>query len=186
MRRKDREMSKEFALEIIDKSKYGVISLCDGNQPYGLPLSIVRHEEILYFHSAMEGRKTEIFKENSKVSVAFVGDVKVPDNFTKEELDQMSQDESKAILFISSVFTTEFESAIVTGKVKLIEDKDEKTNAMKYICKKYTPTKMKYFDTAINAGLHRTNIYKIEIEEITAKRKKYDSKGKEMKWERME
>lgn len=186
MRRKDRQMSKEFALEIIDKSRYGVISLCDGNQPYGVPISIVRDEETLYFHSAMEGRKTEIFKENSKVSISFVGDVKVPDNFTQEELDQMAQDESKAILFISSVFTTEFESAIVTGKVKLVEDKDEKINAMKYICQKYTPTKMKYFHVAINAGLHRTNVYKIKIEEITGKRKKYDTKGKEMKWERME
>lgn len=36
MRRKDREMSAEFGRDIIDKSRYGVISMIDGdNEPYG-------------------------------------------------------------------------------------------------------------------------------------------------------
>lgn len=56
---------------------------------------------------------------------------------------------------------------------------------MKLICEKYTPTKMDYFDLAIKAGLKRTNVYKIEIEEVKAKRKKYDINGEEMKWGRM-
>lgn len=66
------------------------------------------------------------------------------------------------------------------------EGKDEKIKAMRSICEKYTPDKMKYFDSAINAGLNRTNVYKMKIENITAKRKKYDSQGVEMKWARME
>lgn len=56
---------------------------------------------------------------------------------------------------------------------------------MKLICEKYIPTKMDYFDLAIKAGLKRTNVYKIEIEEIKAKRKKYDINGEEMKCGRM-
>ena len=51
MRRKDREMSEEFALKIIDKSRYGIVSMIDSdNMPYGLPLSIVRDDKNLYFH----------------------------------------------------------------------------------------------------------------------------------------
>lgn len=61
-----------------------------------------------------------------------------------------------------------------------------KDRAMKLICKKYAPTKMKYFDTAINAGLNRTNVYAVQIEAITSKRKKYDDKGVEMKWGTMD
>lgn len=186
MRRKDRKMSREFAMEIIDKSRYGVLSLVDEEKPYGIPLSIVRDGEKLYFHSAMDGRKVKILENNPNVSVAFVGQTKIPENFTNEELDEMAKDSSKAVLFISSVFTTEFESAIVTGKVDLVKDKNEKIGAMKLICEKYTPTKMEYFNTAIKAGLVRTNVYKIEVEDITGKRKKYDQSGKEMKWERME
>lgn len=53
MRRKDRAMNKEFGLKLIDKSDYGVVSMVDSeNKPYSLPLSIVRDEQLLYFHSA--------------------------------------------------------------------------------------------------------------------------------------
>ena len=56
---------------------------------------------------------------------------------------------------------------------------------MRLVCEKYTPDKMEYFDMAIKAGLSRTNVYRVEIEAITSKRKKYDSSGKEMKWGRI-
>ncbi len=183
MRRKDREMGKKFGMEVIDKSIYGIISMIDeNNEPYGIPLSIVRDENILYFHSAMDGKKVKIFEKNSNVSVAFIGETKIPENYTKDELDEIAKDESKAALLTSNVFTTEYESAVVKGRVKLVENEEEKIKAMKLICEKYTPAKMDYFNMAIKAGLKRTNVYKIEIEEIKSKRKKYDINGEEMKW----
>ena len=187
MRRKDREMSREFGLEVIDKARYGVISMIDEyNEPYGIPLSIVRDKSTLYFHSAMDGRKVKIFEKNPNVSISFIGEIKIPEKYTKGELDEIAKDESKAVLLISSVFTTEYESAVVKGKVRLVEDEEEKIKAMRLICEKYTSTKMDYFDIAVKSGLKRTNIYEVEIEEITAKRKKYDKNGEEMKWGRME
>lgn len=187
MRRKDREMSKEFGIEVIDKADYGVVSVIDeNNEPYGIPLSIIRDGNNLYFHSALDGKKIKIFENNPVVSVSFVGQVKVPENFSKEELDELAQNKTKAGTFISKVFTTEYESAIVKGKIKLVEDEEEKLRTIKLICEKYTPTKMDYFNLAIESGLHIINIYKIEIEDITAKRKKYDMHGEEMKWGRVE
>lgn len=187
MRRKDRKMSTEFGVRVIDKARYGVISIVDeNNEPYGIPLSIVRSSNTLYFHSAKDGKKVKIFEKNPKVSIAFVGETKIPENYTKNELDEILKDESKAILLISKVFTREYESAVVKGQVKLVEDREEKIKAMKLICEKYTPTKMDYFNLAIKAGLNKTNVYSIEIEEIKAKRKKYDINGEEMKWGRME
>lgn len=186
MRRKDREMNAQFGIQIIDKASYGVLSMVDENgEPYGIPLSIVRDGNTLYFHSAMDGKKVKIFEKNPKVNIAFVGDVNIPENYTREELDEISKDESKASVFISSVFTTEYESAVVKGQVKPVEKEEEKVKGMKLICEKYTPTKMDYFDIAIKTGLKRTNVYKVEIEEIKAKRKKYDANGEEMKWGRM-
>lgn len=186
MRRKDREMNREFGLEVIDNSIYGVVSMVDDNKPYGIPISIVRHGNTLYFHSAMDGRKVKTLDKNPNVSVAFIGDTKIPEIYTKEELDEVIKDESKMGLIISDVFTTEFESTVVEGKVKLVEDEDEKIKAMRLICEKYTPTKMDYFNMAISSGLKRTNVYRIEIEAIKAKRKKYDVNGEEMKWGRIE
>ncbi len=182
MRRKDREMDREFGIEIIDKSRYGVLSMIgEGNEPYGLPLSIVRDGEYLYFHSAMDGRKVKTLAKNPDVSVVFVGEIRIPENYTEEELKEIAKDKSKAALLISKVFTTEYESAVVKGRVELVEDEQEKIRAMRLICEKHTPTKMDYFDMAIGAGLKRTNIYRIEMEEIKAKRKKYDTRGKEIK-----
>lgn len=45
---------------------------------------------------------------------------------------------------------------------------------MELLCEKYTPTKMDYFNMAIKEGLRKTNVYKIEMQEIKAKRKKFD------------
>lgn len=45
---------------------------------------------------------------------------------------------------------------------------------------------MNYFPVPIKAGLKRTNVYYIEIEEITVKRKKYNVNGEELKWGRTE
>ncbi|HZJ83152.1 MAG TPA: pyridoxamine 5'-phosphate oxidase family protein, partial [Clostridia bacterium] len=150
------------------------------------PLSIARDGEYLYFHSAMEGKKVDIFKNNPYVSLAFVGNVQVPEMYTKEELEEISKDKSKTKLLISNVFTTEFESAIVKGKIERLENQEEKVKAMELICRKFTPSKMKYFEMAVEAGLGRANVYRIKIENITAKRKKYDSSGLEMKWGRQE
>ena len=144
MRRKDREMDKEFGIKIIDNSNYGIVSMIDeNNEPYGIPLSIVRDGNNLYFHSAKEGKKINILDRNSNISIAFVGQTKIPENYSKEELDEIVKDKSKAVLLISSVFTTEYESAAVRGQVKPVEDEDEKIKAMRLICEKYTKTDRK-------------------------------------------
>lgn len=187
MRRKDREMDREFGLSIIDSSEYGILSMIDEkDEPYGIPLSIVRDENILYFHSAKLGKKVDALLKNPIVSVSFVGEVKIPEIYIDEELEDMNSDPSKAAKYIGDVFTTEFESAIVKGKAKLVEEEQVKINAMRLICEKYTPTKMKFFHAAVNSSINVTNIYSIEIDELTSKRKKYDTKGIEMKFGRME
>ena len=174
MRRKDREMDRVFGLNIIDNSEYGVLSMIDEKgEPYGLPLSIVRYGDLLYFHSAKLGKKVDSLLKNPRVSVSFVGATKIPELYTEAELEVMNIDPVEASKLISGVFTTEFESAIVKGEVKLIEEEKEKIDAMRFICEKYTPTKMKYFNAAVNTSIAATNIYSIEIEEVTAKRKKY-------------
>lgn len=176
MRRKDREMNTDFGMMIIDKSRYGVLSMVDDcNEPYSIPLSIARAGNNLYFHSAMEGKKVKLFSMNPTVTVVFVGETKIPDNYSEHQLDEMIKDYAKASLLLKNVFTTEYESAIIKGCLSSVENLDERIEAMRLICEKYTPSKMKYFQKAINTGLGRTNIYKIEIHHIKAKRKKYNS-----------
>lgn len=74
MRRKDRAISSEEAMELLVRGEYGVLSLCDQDgQPYGVPLSYCVIDDGIYFHAATEGRKLDCIAENSKVSFAVVG-----------------------------------------------------------------------------------------------------------------
>lgn len=179
-------MDKDFANYVIDKAKYGNLAVLDeDNTPYIIPLSIVRKDDKLYFHSAKEGRKVDLFSKHDMVTISFVGDVEVPNLYDDIELDEIVKNKENMRILISSVFTTEFESAIVKGQIELVEDEIEKKNAMELICKKYTNNKMKYFDNAIEAGLKRTSVYRVNILDISSKRKKYDNNKEEMKWQRM-
>ncbi len=185
MRRKDREMNSEFAKYVIDKASFGSLAVYDDELGLeNLPLSIIRLGDDLYFHSAKLGRKVEFFKKNPRVTISFVTDIKIPENYSQEELLSFKEDKSRAKDLISNVFTTEFASSIAYGKVFLVQDKEEKILAMRTICEKYTPDKMDYFDLAIEAGLSRVNVYKVPIEKLSSKRKKYDTKGIEMKYMR--
>lgn len=186
MRRKDREMPRDFGLGVIDRAAFGTLSVTDETgAPYSVPLSIVRENENLYFHSARAGRKVDLLQDGTTVCVAFVANVCVPELYSDEELAQLQTESEKASELTSRIFTTEYESAVVFGKISRVETDGEKQHALRLICQKYTPSKMDLFDLAVQSGMRHTLIYKIAIDELTAKRKKFDAEGVEMKWGRM-
>ena len=114
---------------------------------------------------AVLGEKiTDILKRNPKVYVSCVGDVTPA----------------------ADRFTTEFESAAFSGTACEVTDIQEKIKALRLICEKYTPDNMENFEDAIAKSLDRTAVWKIRIENLTGKRKKYDKSGEEMKFGRME
>ncbi len=171
MRRKDREKSREFGLAVIDSTAYGVLTVVGTDQePYAIPLSIVRDGDNLYFHSARAGQKVDLFAPEPLVCIAFVGRVEVPDRYNQAQLDDLSAGPLSGSM-LSRIFTTEFESAIVRGHVVRVVNVEEQIYALRLICEKYTPTKMSLFDAAIQSGLPHTAIYRVPIETITAKQK---------------
>ena len=151
MRRNDREMPKEFGLELIDRCEYGVAAVIDEDgRPYAVALNLVRDGEKLYFHCAMEGKKTDSLRKNPEVCISFVDGVSpVPDKFT-----------------------TLYESAVVRGKAAEVTEDEEKIHALRMLCEKLTPSNMENFGEAIECSLRRTAVWRIDIDEVTAKAKK--------------
>jgi|LSQX01.3.fsa_nt_gb nitroimidazol reductase NimA-like FMN-containing flavoprotein (pyridoxamine 5'-phosphate oxidase superfamily) len=187
MRRKDREMSAEFGLSVIDRAQFGVLSLVNmENEVYSLPLSIARDGDRLYFHSATAGLKTELLEDGKKVRVVFVSDVRVPDLLDEQTLEEIVQEGQELSTLGSKVFTTEYSSAIVSGRVSKLREDQQKLHGLRIISEKFVPAKMAFFEAAASASLDITDVYWIEIESITAKRKKFDQQGQEMKFQRME
>ena len=186
MRRKDREMDRAFGLQVIDKAWHGVLSLVEGEGlAYGIPLSIAREGETLYFHSAKSGKKTELIKDGTLVHITFVGDCQAPSVMTDEEAAEAAKSPETFGLLTSKLFTTEYASAMVKGVIRSLSDDAEKIHALKAIARKFTPRWMQYFPQAIESGLAATAVYAVDIQEITAKRKKFDAAGQEMKNQRM-
>lgn len=165
MRRKDREMDEDFALEIADKCEYAVLSVIDNNgEPYCVPISIVRDGRDIFFHCARDGKKIDSMCGNPEVCIACVGD-------TCRAKDK---------------FMTEYESAIIRGKAEEVTEDEKKVHALRLLCERHTPTNMQNFDNAVSKSLLRTAIWKVRIGTISEKRKKYDNEGKEMKFGRMQ
>ena len=148
MRRKDRERDREFAFAVIDECEYGTVAI-QGDEPYCLPLSLVRVGEDLYFHCALEGKKLDLLRKNNAVWVSFVGENKA------------AQDD----------FTTYFRSTMVKGTAAEVTDDREKIAALRALCEKLTPTHMPAFDSEVARSFSVTGIWKIHIVEITGKEK---------------
>ena len=148
MRRKDRERSRDEALAFLDKCEYAVLATVnEDGSPYCIPLSVVRDNDLVYFHCAAEGQKVENMRKCSEVCLTCVGNTRVQEK----------------------MFTTEYESAVVFGRAEQILADEEKKYALGLLCKKYTPNNMDAFDVAVEKSLHHTGVWKIKIDRITGK-----------------
>lgn len=176
MRRKDRKMNKDFTYSIIDKAQFcNLATINEDGSPYCIPISFVRHGDKVYIHSARQGTKIENIKNNPNVCMSFVGDINIP----------FPDRDSSVGKRASEVFTTEFESAIIFRTANIILDNEEKILGLRLLCEKYTPNNMSFFDDAVEDALRITNVIRIDILDISGKRKKYDKDGIEMKWGRI-
>lgn len=165
MRRKDREMDESFAIGVTDRCEYAVLSMIDPQgRPYCVPVSIVREGQSVFFHCARAGEKIEAMRRNPQVCIACVGD-------TRRALHE---------------FTTEYESAIIRGRAEEITEDGEKIHVLRLLCERHVPTNMENFDREIRRSLAATAVWRVSIDSITGKRKKYDRNGEEMKYGRME
>lgn len=169
MRKASREMSAEWAQDVLDRAPYITVSMTDEDgAPYALPLSLARKDEMtFYFHCAMEGKKLNILRKNPRVCLSAVTRCK-PVIGPKD-----------------GSFTLEFRSAMAFGKAEMVEERDEKVEAMRLICERFLPQHMEAFEAAIARSLDHTAVVRIRLSEPpTGKRKEYDREGEEKKWQR--
>jgi nitroimidazol reductase NimA-like FMN-containing flavoprotein (pyridoxamine 5'-phosphate oxidase superfamily) len=142
MRRKDRELTRDAALEILNKGKYGVMALAgEDGYPYGVPLHYVLIDGDVYFHSAAEGgHKTECFTHNPKASFTVIE--------TKNSIKARS-----AILF---------------GTIEMVPDM--RITVVEKLVEKFVPKfAWKMAKAGIQAAKDNLIAYRLKPEHITAK-----------------
>ena len=149
MRRNKQELTDPESRRILDKATSGVLALlCNNGYPYAVPLSFVLHENVLYFHSATEGQKIEAVKYCEKASFCVIEQDKV----------------------IPEKFTTAYRSVITFGKIRIVNDADERHFALKLLADKYSPQVSETnVNNAITSGFSRVTILRFEIEHLSGK-----------------
>lgn len=153
MRRKDREVTdnKEI-LNIIDNCNSMTIALLDKDKPYLVPMNFgyeyVDEKLVFYFHSAKQGKKLDIIKENDNVWFS------------------MDCEHKLISAEYPCAFTMQYASVIGSGKIHIIEDIDEKIKTLKLVMKKYTDKEYDFEEKHTKA----ITALKIEVSEYTAKR----------------
>ena len=156
MRRSDRARDRSFAFDVIDRCGHGVAALSTGGEgPYCIPLSLVRVGDDLFFHCALEGRKLDLLRRDPRVCVTFVG-------------------EDTPVFLEPAMYSTYFQSAIVTGTVVLVEDDQEKVDGLRALCQKLTPQYMTegLFNAAIQHSLSVTSVWRVDMDDLSGKAKK--------------
>lgn len=152
MRRKEREMPKENALNLLMRGEYGVLSsVSDIGQPYGIPVSYVYENNFLYFHCAKTGHKIENFNANPKICFTVVGKTKP---------------------VYQNSFTTHYESVVIFGTVSEVVEDSLKEAVLTKLCEKHLPEHMDKAPASIQNSLSRTSVYKIDICNISGKESK--------------
>ncbi|MBQ9291992.1 MAG: pyridoxamine 5'-phosphate oxidase family protein [Campylobacter sp.] len=168
MRRKDRELSRSEAYEIIDNSEFGVFSCVrDDGEIFSIPLSIVRENDSIFIHGATKGSKAELFKDGRDVSMVCVSFNAVP-NLSESEFKSIKNNSKE---LGNRVFTTEYKSVVAKTKAYEITDEKAKLEALRILSEKYCAKFMGAFETAALGALNHTKIYEFKIYEISAKAK---------------
>ncbi|MDF2879274.1 MAG: pyridoxamine 5-phosphate oxidase-like FMN-binding protein [Clostridia bacterium] len=151
MRRKDREITDQTEIKaIMEEAMVCRLGLCDGSEPYVVPLSFGIEGDTLYVHSAQEGRKIDIIKKNNTVC------------FEAETHTELVKGE------IPCNWTMNYCSVIGKGKAYILEDPEEKKKGLDCIMKKYSKEdSFAYSDSMLN----RVAVIKIKIEESSGKQR---------------
>ncbi len=120
MRRKDREVtSLDEIFEIVDSCGVAHIGMVENGKPYVAALNFGYErrggELILYFHSAAEGRKIDILKENPEIC------------FEMDCINELIAGDEPCC------YSWRYRSVVGNGRVEFIGSAEEKTHALNRI-----------------------------------------------------
>ena len=153
MRRKDKEIEdKELMESILKRAIVCRIGLSQDNVPYIVPLNFGYKNSFLYFHSAKDGRKIEMIRKNNNICF----EIDIDTELLKAEKP--------------CKWSMKYYSVIGFGKAFLVENSEEKREALDIIMEQYADkSSCEYPEELIN----KVTIIKVKIESMTGKQSGY-------------
>ena len=148
MRRHRQQLSREECERILGRCTSGVLALTgDGGYPYAVPLSYVYADGAIIFHSAVEGHKVDAIRRDSRCSFCVI------------EQDDIHPAE----------FTTHFRSVIAFGCIQILENDNEKVQALRLLGSRYSPGDEPGLQHEIDKSLDHVLLLRLDIEHLSGK-----------------
>ncbi|WP_407375129.1 pyridoxamine 5'-phosphate oxidase family protein [Methanobrevibacter sp.] len=147
MRRHKQQLSLEECEEILANEPRGVLALLgDEDYTYAIPMTHVYVDDKIYFHGAKTGHKNDAVKKHSKISYCVLNEGVLNDDG----------------------WSYTFKSVIVFGKIRTLDDRDEKIEKLTHLGDKFFPT---HDETVkeIDRLLDVTEVFEITPDHITGK-----------------
>lgn len=152
MRREDKEIIEQQELDrIMKEAQVCRLAVSYEAMAYIIPMSFGYANQALYFHSAQEGLKLLILRENPKACFEVDIDTQI-----------VSGEEA-------CKWTMRYQSVIGFGEVEFIDELEGKREAMRIIMQHYTD-EMKLID---DAALSAVTLFKLNISTMTGKKSGY-------------
>lgn len=151
MRRSRQQLSREAAEEILSRNTCGTLAVSgDDGYPYAVPLSYLYFGGKIYFHCAKTGHKIDAIRGCDKVSFCVI-----------------DQD-----LVMPEQYTTYYRSVIAFGRAGLVENAEEKRQAITALAMKYAPDFPDGIGPEVAASLDHMAIVEMTVEHLTGKEAK--------------
>jgi Predicted flavin-nucleotide-binding protein len=134
--------------EIIRKCTFCSVGITDlqGN-PYVIPMNFAYHEGTVYLHSGPEGSKIAMLERNPNVCITFC---------EGHELVYQSKQ-------IACSYSMKSRSVMCRGKVRFIEDMDEKRQILDIFMRHYTENKCGYAE----ASVRNVKIWEVKVDKMS-------------------
>jgi hypothetical protein len=119
--------SKEKIIEFLSSQQTGRISSIDENGfPQIIPMNFVFINDTVYIHSHIRGEKLDNIRRNQKVGFEVDKSLEFLPSYFSDPTD-------------ASLADTLYISVVIKGNASIVSDKEEKTNGLNGLMKKYQP-----------------------------------------------
>lgn len=151
-RMKTHPLTEEQINHLLQRAQTGSLAtLNPDGTPYSTPIHFVYYDNAIFVHGLPKGKKLDNIAQDSRIG------------FSVFEMDKLLLDPDGK----SWDTNTKYESVIISGTAKLVDDIEEKRNALNKIVEKYTPHLVN--NEIPNNMVKGTAVIRIDVTEITGK-----------------
>ncbi len=148
MRRKEKAMSKEESLEVLEKAEYGMLATISGDDtPYITPMNFACVGDSIYFHCALKGHRLENIEGNNNVCLSVVD----------------------SVVLMPKKFNTQYRSVTVFGTICVVEDAEEKKKGIMAIAEKLSPEFREEGLAYIDSAFSNMHVLRMDVTKMTGK-----------------